>query len=156
MLPALLLALIALLTAAYFTAPVGQIMHASRTREMIFRKRRFPMAALYKDPDGRPLLTEDRMLGRVSGESCSEANIHDGDVVVARKMSDSVWMSVEPGDVVVINSPVGNERDPMRLRVVKERKAGKLIFADDSHGTLEPKSREFVAGKVEFAGSFGR
>jgi hypothetical protein len=147
--------MLALFAVAVWAAPSGHVVHASRTKAVMFRKRLFPMAGLYQDPDGKPILTDDRILGRVSGDSARSVGIRDGDVVVARQMSNDVWKSIRIGDVVIINSPARGIDDPMRLRVVAERTNSELRFRDDDTGALFPKDQSDVAGKVELAGSFG-
>ena len=142
-----------LLLAGYLAAPSGQVVHAARTKEVLFRKRTFPMAGIYRAPDGSHVLRDDRILGRASGDSCASAGIRDGDVVVARKMNDAVWDSVVPGDVVMIDAPVDGHGQPLRLRIVSGCENGQLTFKSDSNGLLAPQDRDHVVGKVEMAGN---
>lgn len=150
----LLLAAVIALAILYFTGPSGYVLNAAAVKPVSFRKRYFPMAARYRDKQGKPILREDRIIGRARGVSCESVGIRDGDVIVARLMDDVVWNSVAAKDVVIVKARIDNDPDARGLRIVAGRRDGKLVFEGEGQPGFDARSQDDVEAKVEMTGSF--
>src|SRR5690349_21614970 len=126
------------LLALYLVAPSGQLIHAARSRDVLFRRRVFPLAPLYRDQDGQRIDLSNAVVGVASGTSCLEYGIPDGAVVIGDKLTADN-PDLRPGDVVIINAELGNGQRPQRFRCVEGISDGEVHFCHDAEGALKPK-----------------
>lgn len=135
-------------------APRGYVIHAARSRDVWVRSRRFPLAALFRDPAGGPLNLDGRMIGLVKGNSCLEYGVRDGDVVIARSLDDEGRHGIRSGDLVIINSETDEGDRPLRFRKVATVDDGVANFIPDGKGVLRSKSLTDIVARVELVGSY--
>ncbi|MBD2840780.1 hypothetical protein [Erythrobacter rubeus] len=131
-------------------SPQGQVIHAARSKEMVFRKRRFLFDGFFRDAKGESIDLDDRMVGVARGESCVNYGISDGAVVIADKLTSESRQKIAADDLVIIASPLDDETKPMRFRKVSARSEGLVEFADDNNGALKPKAPEDIVGLVRY------
>ncbi|MGA9580482.1 MAG: hypothetical protein WBR13_00755 [Allosphingosinicella sp.] len=137
------------LLALYLVAPAGQLIHAARSRDVLFRRRVFPLAPLYRDEDGQRIDLTNAVVGVVAGASCVQYGIPDGAVVIGDKVSDDNH-DLRPGDVVIMDAELDNGQRPQRFRCVAEVSDGEVHFCNDAEGTLKPKRVGDILARVKY------
>jgi hypothetical protein len=138
----------------WFSAPVGFVVHAARSKDVLVRRRRFPLAALYRDTSGQPIDIKGKFLGLVKGDSCVAYGLRDGDIVIAKQFCDFSLHTVQAGDLVIINSVRPDDSHPLRFRKVRGVCDNQVDFYDDPSGALNRKPLSDVMARVESVGSF--
>jgi hypothetical protein len=137
---------------AWILAPKGVVIHAARHRKFRFRHRRFPFAALYRDPEGNSIDFSNRIIGQINGDSCREYGLRDGNVVIAEKLDDIGRQGIEPGNLVIINSLLDSGEASLRMRKIKAICEGMMDFYDDPYG----KEKEEPLKKKPLADAFAK
>lgn len=156
----LVLAFIIILAAwLWMRAPQGFVVHAARSKDLFVRKRRFPLASLYRDAAGQPIDLENKLIGLIKGDSGGEYGLRDGDVIIAKTLSAEEQQHLQPDQLVVIDSPLDDGTKPYRMRKIRSVADGMVVFYDDpfakaNNQPLNSKPASDVVAKLEFVGHY--
>ena len=138
----------------WLNAPLGFVVHAARSKEIWIRRRRFPMAGLYRDSSGNPIDLTGKKIGLVKGDSCLSYGMRDGDIVIASEFDGVNLPTVLKDDLVIINSAKSDDSQPLRFRKIRNVVDNTVDFYDDPTGSLKSKPITDIVARVEMVGSY--
>ena len=133
----------------WLLSPGGELIHAARSRNVFFRRRAFPLAALYQDESGNPIDVSNSVVGIAAGSSCVSYGIQNGATVIADRLSGAAD-ELRKGDLVVINSELVNGTRPQRFRCVDRIVDGVVHFRADETGPLKSKHVGEILARVKY------
>ena len=123
----------------WVTSPAGTIVHAATPREVVFAKRRFPMAAFFKDINGKRIPMDNKVIGVAKGDSAVKHGITDRATVLADILDSDAKRKVSPGTVVIIDAETLEKASRRRFRVIKSNDGKNVSFEDNNGKVFDPR-----------------